>query len=449
MTSRFTRIGGGHYLPLLRLGFPIMVGQMGTILMGMADTLMVGHYSTSALAASGFVNNIVALVLIAAMGFSYGITPIVGALMGEGRADEVGGWLRNALVSNLALSVLLVIVLLGLYAVLPCLGLPAELLPMMRPYLLVLAASIPPQMAFNAYRQFSDATGDTRTPMWLLLGSNVLNVVLNWVLIYGLLGLPSLGLLGAGIATLVSRVALWVAFFLVFRLSPRYRNFRPSYTQGRITRQAQWRLCGMGWPVALQLGMETASFGLSAFYVGWLGPVSLAAHQTMLSISQLCFMLYYGLSAAVAVRVSHFRGAGDLPAARSSALAGFLLCLLLGAVCCLPIWLLRHSLGLWFTDGDVQVASMVAMAIVPFILYQIGDALQCTYANALRGIARVKPMIWIAFVAYFVVSLPLGYLFAFPLGWALTGVWMAFPFGLTTAGILYCLCFYGERNRVA
>ena len=193
----------------------------------------------------------------------------------------------------------------------------------------------------------------------------------------------------------------------------------------------------MGWPVALQLGMEAASFSFSAIYVGWLGATALAAHQIMLTVSQLFFMLYYGMSAAVAVQVSYYRGASEMEETRKVAAAGLHLCWLIALVEGIPLLMLRGKIGLLFSHSS-EVAQLVALITVPFLLFQVGDALQSTYANALRGMARVKAMVWIAFVAYIVVSLPLGYIFGFVCGWGLVGIWMAFPFGLTTAGLLYC-----------
>jgi MATE family multidrug resistance protein len=166
----------------------------------------------------------------------------------------------------------------------------------------------------------------------------------------------------------------------------------------------------------------------------------MAAHQTMLAVSQLCFMLYYGMAAAVAVRVSYFRGAGQVAETRRTAMAGLHLTWILGLMTAIPIFLLRQRIGIWFAN-DTQVAALAAALVPVLCLYQFGDAMQCIYANALRGMAVVRPMIGIAFVAYFLISLPLGYLFAFPLGLRLVGVWLAFPFGLTSAGIMYFYWF--------
>lgn len=437
-----------HYPKLLSLGIPIMVGQLGTIIMGFADTLMIGHYGTDELSAAGFVNNIMGMVLIGGMGFSYGLTPVVSALLGQGSHRLIGGKLRGSLVANALMAGLLMTVLAVLFLFMNHVGLPAHLIPLMRPYLLVLTLSVLPQMLFNAFKQFFDGLQDTRLPMWVLLGGNVMNIVGNWLLIYGIGPLPTLGLLGAGVSTLLSRVAMWLTMVLVFRLSRKYAFHRACYDSSRVERDTLRELTRLGLPVLLQMGMESASFSLSAFYVGWLGATELAAHQVVITISQLCFMLFYGMAASVAIEVSYFRGKGRISDSRHVAFAGLHLTWIMGALLALPIFLFRYQLGGWFTS-DAQVSLMVASMVVPLCIYQFGDGMQCIFANALRGMADVKPMVWIAFVAYFVVSLPLGYVFSFPCHWGILGVWWTFPFGLTTAGVLYMLRFLHSTRQSA
>ena len=295
-------------------------------------------------------------------------------------------------------------------------------------------------MRFNAFKQFADGITDTQTPMWLLIGGNALNILGNWMLIYGHLGFPEMGLLGAGIATLSSRIIILLVFIGIFLVSKRYHIYRAGFLQGKLNKPDFLQLNKLGWPVALQMGMETASFSLATIMVGWLGAMALAAHQVMLTIGQLGYMMYYGMAAAVAVRVSNFHGQRDTEGVRHSSSAGFHLILLMAVMVSIPLLLLRHQIGGWFTD-NAEVTLMVASLIIPFIIYQFGDGLQCTYSNALRGIADVKPVMYIAFIAYFIISLPAGYLFGFVFEWGLTGIWLSFPFGLTSAGLMFYFRF--------
>lgn len=431
---------GAHYGALLRLGLPIVVGQLGVIVLGFADTLMIGHHSTVELGAASFVNNMFNLCIIFSTGFSYGLTPVVGQLYGGGRLAEAGGALRCSLVANSLVALLEMGVMAVLYVNLDRLGQPRELLPFIRPYYLVLLVSLLFVMLFNAFKQFTDGITDTRTAMWILLGGNALNIAGNYVLINGKLGLPELGLLGAGLSTLFSRIMMVVAFAWLVLRARRFRRYRVGLLRRAWSAEMFRRLQVLGWPVGLQMGMETASFSLSIIMVGWLGTVALASHQVMLTISQFTFMMYYGMGAAVAVRVSNYRGTGDWENVRRSAAAGFHLILAMAVVLSAVVFACRYQVSGWFTD-DAGVARLVPALFLPFLLYQFGDGLQITFANALRGISDVKPMMFIAFIAYFVISLPAGYLFAFVADWGLVGIWMAFPFGLTTAGAMFWLRF--------
>ena len=314
-------------------------------------------------------------------------------------------------------------------------GQPEELIPLIKPYYLVLLASLLFVLLFNGFKQFTDGITDTRTAMWILLGGNVLNIIGNYILINGKLGLPELGLLGAGLSTLLSRIVMVAVFAWVVLCGRKFARYRVGFFRRGWSRPLFRRLNALGWPVGLQMGMETASFSLSTIMVGWLGTIALASHQIMLTISQFTFMMFYGMGAAVAVRVSNFHGQGDWVNVRRSAYAGFHLILLMEVVLLSIVFAVRGHIGGWFTD-NAEVVTMVSALFFPFLIYQFGDGLQINFANALRGISDVKPMMFIAFIAYFIISLPVGYLCGFVLEWGVVGVWMAFPFGLTSAGLM-------------
>jgi len=438
-----------HYKALWLLGLPIVVGQIGQIVLGFADTMMIGHHSTVELGAAAFVNTMFNLILIAGLGFSYGMTPIIGKLFGQRKDHRIGEIVKNGLLANLLVAILMSILLLVLYLNLGNLGQPEELLPLMRPYFMVQLISLPFVMCFNCMKQFFDGITKTVIPMWVMLSGNIINIIGNWFFIYGVAGFPEMGLFGAGLATLLSRLYMFLVLAVVFFFFRNYKSFRKGFFGGNMNREDFVLLNKMGFPLSLQMGMETASFSLTSVMVGWIGTTALAAHQIMLTISQVCFMMYYGLAAAVAVRISYFTGKNDFPSVLRTSYAGFHMILLLAVCGALPIFLLRHVIGYWFAD-DAEVAFLVAGTIIPFIIYQFGDGLQCNFANALRGLSYVKPMMYIAFFAYFVVSLPLSYVFGFVMGGGLVGIWWAFPFGLTAAGTLYYLAFskrYKELNR--
>ena len=431
MTSQYNN----HYRTLLSIGIPIMIGQLGMIILSFADTMMVGHHSTSELGAASFVNNIMNLVIITGTGFSYGLTPIVGGMFGRKQLPEAGQALRCSLLANTLAAVIMMAALTILYFNLANIGQPDELLLYMRPYYLVLLASLPFVMLFNAFKQFTDSITETRTSMWILLSGNLLNIIGNYILIYGKMGVPEMGVVGAGVSTLISRIVMVGIFLAVFLCKRSMKQYREGFFSLGWSRQLVRRLTTLGTPIALEMGMETASFSLSIIMVGWLGTIALASHQVMSTISQFTFMVYYGLGAAVAVRTSYFHGQGDTTNTRHVVTAGLRLMVILEILLGGIIFLLRKDIGSWFTDS-AEVSASVLTLMLPFFIYQFGDGLQINYANALRGIADVKPLMVIAFIAFFVISLPVGYLCGFVMGYGLVGVWMAFPFGLTSAGIM-------------
>lgn len=446
-TTSITTNKKHHYRELLAIGIPIIIGQLGTIILGFADTLMIGHHSTPELAAAGLVNNIFGLVFVSYMGFTYGLTPIIGRLYGEERTDRIGQKVRNAFCANMLTGCIFTLALVVLYLNLGRIGQPEELLSLIRPYFLVNLASVLFMGIFFTMKQFLDGLGQTKVAMWAMIGGNVINILGNWVLIYGVAGFPELGLLGAGISTLVSRILMALAMVGMLMTGKNFGEYRRDILRSSLTKADFREMNRLGWPVALQLGMESAAFTLSCVMVGWLGTIPLAAHQVMITLSQLFYLVLSGMAAALAIRVSHFMGQKDYAAVRRNAYDGFRLNLLFSLCMGLPVFLLRHQIGGWFND-NVEVQAYVATLIILMMVYQFGDGLQYTFANALRGIACVKPMVLYAFIAYFVISLPLGYTLGFPCGLGILGIWIAFPFGLTIAGEMYRRRFEKELKKI-
>lgn len=424
-----------HFLALLHLGFPIIIAQAGTIVQSFADTIMVGHYGTPELSAAGFTNNIFNLVIMFLLGFSYSTTPVVGNYHGRGMYAEAGRSLKESIIANSSVCAVVTGLMLILYFNLSRLGQPEELLPLIRSYYLVILASLIFLSLFNSMKQFCDAVGDTKVSMWVMVGGNVFNIIGNTLLIYGVMGCPELGLLGAGIATLASRVAMVLAMILVIAKSKRYAIYREGYSQ-RHTRRGIMRISGVGFPIGLQMGLEASSFNVCAVFMGWIGAAALAAHQIMCSVGTLCFMVYYGIGAAAAIRISHFCGLGKWGEVRRTSGVTLATIMGFGAVMVSLIVLFREQWCYAFTTSD-EVAALVLSLVPPLIVYQFGDCLQVTFANCLRATEDVKMMLLYAFIAYAVVSIPLSYLFAFALDMGSIGVWWGLPFGLTTAGLLF------------
>lgn len=430
-----------HYKETIRLGIPIMLGQLGIIVVGFADNIMVGHHSTQELAAASFVNNFFNLAFIFGMGFSYGLTPVIGGLFSRKEYGKIGGMLKNSLCINLLVGILLSLCMLVLLLNLDYLNQPEELYPYIIPYYCLQLFSVIFAMLFNSFKQFSDGTTDTLTPMCIMLSANVLNIIGNYFLIYGHGGMPELGLTGAGISTLASRIITFLVFFWLFTHAQRYRNYLEGFRKERIGKRSIGQLCRLGLPIGFQMGVEAASFSLSVIMIGWIGSTALAAYQIAGVITTLGFMLYYGIGAAVTIRVSGFRGEGNVREIRNAAKAG--LHIILACVLAFIVLLLftRTQIGYLFTS-ETPVVELVAVFCWFVILYQVGDGLQIVFANALRGITDVKYMARAAFFCHICLALPIGYVCGFVFGWGAAGVWCGFPVSLTTLGLLLWRRFY-------
>ncbi|OKZ16017.1 MAG: MATE family efflux transporter [Butyricimonas synergistica] len=429
------------YSATIKIGVPIVLGQLGIVVVGLVDNIMVGHFSTSDLAAASFVNSVFNIPILFGMGFSYGLTPLVGQFFGRGDKFRVGGLLRNSLLANFMIGLFLSVAMGIMYLNVHRMGQPEELLPLIRPYFLLQLTSLVFVMMFNSFKQFADGITDTKTSMWIMLSANLLNIIGNSLLIYGVWGLPALGLTGAGISTLASRIFMFVAFAILFFRKQSYRRYLVGYHRTTYNTGDLKVLNRMGMMVGLQMGMETALFSISGVMIGWLGTVPLAAHQVVASISTLGFMLYYGVGSAVSIRVSNFFGRGDIAGVRRATLAGTHLLGLLAISVSVFFLLVREHIG-WLYTSSEEVVNLVAVLMVILVFYQFGDSLQIIFANALRGVADVTSMAVISFIGYFVIALPVSYICGFVLDWGIEGIWVGYPVGLTLTGGMMCWRFY-------
>lgn len=429
-----------EYKALVKLGVPISIGQIGLTLQNISDNIMVGQHSTEELAAAGFINNLFLLGLLLNVGYSIGAVSEIGSLYPQNKTSQMVSVFKSSIVVDLMQSLLIMGALGVLYFALPYMGQPAELLPLMRPYLVLQILSLPFMAVTGAFRQMTDSINNTSVAMTIMLIGNIWNIVFNWILIFGHCGFPEMGIIGAAWATFSSRVLMFVLYVSYFFIAPRYKKYSQAWQTSPVMRQHMLRLNALGWPIAIQMGMEAASFTLVAILLGWLGTNALAAHQVMISIANIIFMSYIGVASAVAIRVSNYTGINNFKGVRHATFAGYQMILALGIVLSLAAFIFRHDMSMLFTDNK-EVASIVAILAYPMVLYQLGDGMQVVFANGLRGMGDVKKLMVYSFLAYVVISLPLSYIMGILLNWGAFGIWMAFPFGLTTAGVLYFIRF--------
>lgn len=435
----------GHYISLIKLGAPILVGQLGMIVVAFADNIMVGRYSTEALASASFVNNVFNLAMFACLGFTYGLTPLIGAMFTQERYGKIGAIIRNGILANFIFALAITLIMGALWFNLHRLGQPEELLPLIRPYYLLVLAGIIPVALFNVFAQWLFAINNTSLPMWIILAANTVNILGNYLLIYGNCGFPELGLIGAGVSTLTSRILCLATVILIFIFSRRFRQYRDGFTQSRLNRRTLSQINRTSFPVSLQMSLESGSFTFAAVMAGWLGAVSLASFQIIVITGTLGFCVYYSLGSAVSVLVSNRAGLSDNDGMRRVAFAGYHIMLTLATISSLIFIFFEKDMILAFTE-DPEVIAATMTLIVPLVLYQLGDATQINFANALRGTSNVMPMIWIAFVCYVVVGIPATYMLGFPAGLGTFGIILSFSASLFLAAGLF-LYFFLKSTR--
>ena len=429
-----------HIKATLKLGTPIIIGQLGIIILGFADTLMVGRYSTDALAAASFVNNIFTLITILLMGFSYGITPLISSLFSRKEYERVGAELKNALLANSIYCTLLVIAMLIFYAFIDKMGQPEHLLPLIKPYYLIILVSMFFVMLFNIMRQFTDGIMRTPIAMWILITGNFINIIFNYFLIYGVGFFPEMGLVGAGISTLFSRILMVVIYAWLFWYGKSLLPYRDGFLKNKINRNGVKSITKLSFPVSLQMGMETATFTVSAIMIGWIGAVEMASYQVMVTIGTLGYMFYYGFGAAIAIRIASYLGVNDIVNLKRAASSGYKVLLGLVVLASAVIFFFSEPLISIFTN-DEAVRITCGTLIIPLILYQLGDATQVGYANALRGTSKVMSMMWIALISFVLVGIPTAYTLGFVVDMGVVGIFLSFSVALFTAGALFYIQF--------
>ena len=427
---------------ILRIGLPIMLGQACVIILAFADNIMIGWHSVDELAASSFVNNIMNLFIMTELGFATGMTPMIGAHNGTGNVKGIGATVKNGLVVNGIIGAASLVILTVIYFNLNHFGQEPELLPLIRPYFIIVGISTLFALGFNVLKQFTDGICRPMISMTLLMLGNLFNIFGNWVLIYGKLGFPEMGLTGAGISTLVSRVLILIVFAAFIFKAKRMKEYAASIKEALLSRCEMKGVVKMGYPVGIQMALETSTFTFAAIMAGWLGVLELAAHQVVLTISQLFFLMMQGLSFAVSILVSNAFGRKDISAVKEYARKGYLMTLSISATLSVLLYCFRYEAAGIFSDSPEVTAMAVSLFFLLFA-YQFGDGLQLCFANVLRGIQDVKPIMYAAFVSYYLIAIPAAYLLGFKAGFGIQGIWMGFPIGLTLAGIF----FYSRYRR--
>lgn len=400
--------------------------------------MMVGHVGTTELAASSFAINVFHVGMLLGLGITMGITPLVGQSFNSKNSDGVGSWLKNGLLIHFIAAVILCILMSSVVFFMDKMGQPKEVVQAAIPYFLIHVASLIPIMLFFSFKQFFEGAGNTKIAMMITIIVNVVNVCLNYILIYGNFGFPALGLNGAGISSLIARSMMPVIFILIILKRPSFKVYIDGARIARFEIEKIKRMLSVGLSVGMQMVIEILAFSIGAIMLGWISKESLAGHQVAIGMASMTYMISFGLASGTTIRVSHAFGDRDRNEIKHAVLASLHIVVAFMSLMGILFILLRNQLPLLFTS-DPDVINVAAGLLIVGAFFQIFDGVQVVLLGALRGMADVRIPMFIAFFSYIIVSLPISYLLAFVFNFGYSGVWIGFVFGLSTAAILFGL----------
>ncbi len=423
-----------------QLGMPIIIGQLGLVLMGVADTIQVGRLGAAPIAAATFVNAAYWLVSILGLGSLMVIGPQTATARTQTDYIECRRLLDSGLILGLGWGVFIALVFLGVAFNFHWFRPKPDVLQLASGYGFIIAFSAVPMMLFMALRQFTDGLSFTRVSMVITIAGLILNVFLNWLLITGKLGLPAWGLNGAGVATLISRIAMAIGLgFYVFKDTIFKPFVQVSYTEP--LKPLISKLTRLGLPGGLQLFFEIAAFSSATVFAGWLGTLQQAAHGIAINMASVTYMVAAGMSSAGAIRVGQAVGMQSRRDIIRSGTMAVVLVAVFMSVACLIFLVFPTPLTHLYTAEPSLIAMTMSLVIIAGF-FQLSDGLQVTGLGILRGIADVNVPTYITLFAYWVIGLPAAYVFAFPLGMDIQGVWYGLFLGLTVSAFLLIYRFY-------
>lgn len=423
-----------YYKRNLKVAIPVVISQAGQTTVMLADNIMVGHLGAMELAAISFVGVVYMIGMVFGMGFTFGLTPLAGVAYGEKNHERVGRLFQNSLLINMISAVLFLSILLLAGGFLDRMGQEQAVVDLARRPYYIMAWSFIPQMIFFSGRQFAEGIGNTKIAMYITIACNILNIILNYLLIYGKIGFPALGVEGAVIATLISRILMAAGMiFVIFRFKIFNYYFR-FFKKNGFSWEYIKQLIGIGAPISVQTGTEVITFSLCGIMTGWLGGVSLAANQVAQTMTSLTFMIALGVASATTIRVSHQLGAKNYAGMRKAGFASMHLAMGFMSISALCFILFRNYLPYIFTN-DPEVVAIASKLFVVAGIFQLFDGLQVVSMAALRGMSDTKIPMVISLVSYLAVCLSVGYLLAFVVGLGTVGVWLGYVAGLGVAAV--------------
>lgn len=445
MFQRYTK----EFAYNLKLSFPVILGMLGHTFVAFADNIMVGQLGTAELAAVSLGNSFVFIAMSLGIGFSTAITPLVAEA--DGAKNQADG--KSALKHGLVLCTLLGLSLFGI--ILLCKPLlhsmqqPPEVVELAIPYLELVAFSLVPLVMFQAFKQFSEGLSQTKYPMYATILANVVNISINYLLIFGSFGFPKLGIVGAAIGTLVSRFIMVGYIWFLLKRKEKFQSYVTGFNFKVIEKKVMNKIISLGFPSAMQMFFEVAIFTAAIWLSGVLGKNAQAANQIALNLSSMTFMVGMGLSVAAMVRVGNQKGLQNFKELKRIAESIFFLTLLLEIVFAALFLIGRHWFPTIYLDVDdlvnqmdnTEVIVIAAKLLLVAAFFQISDGLQVVVLGALRGLQDVKVPTLITFVAYWLIGFPICYYLGLHTHFKSTGIWIGLLSGLTASAVLLYIRF--------
>jgi len=436
---------------MLRLAGPVILAEIGWMSMGVVDTIMVGPLGPAAIGAAGMSNSLFFAFAIFGMGVMLGLDALVAKSAGAGRFDDCVRWLRQGVLLSLIVGPTIMAIFFGALTTSGSWGLHPEVRVMAQPYMAVLALGAVPLLLYATFRRYLQGIHAVRPVMFALVSANVVNAVGNWVLIWGHLGLPALGIIGSAWATVFAR--LYMAAFLGVAIVIVHRNdgargfSRARSVPFSIDSVRVRQLLALGLPAATQVTLEVGVFAAASAFAGMLDPVSLGAHQIALNIAAMAFMIPLGLSSAAAVRVGHAVGAED---AVRTVHAGWTALAVSAAItsAVAALFVIAPQPLLRLFTNDSELLSIGTRLLLIAAVFQIFDGTQAVATGVLRGVGDTRTPMIMNVVGHWVLGLPAGWLLCFRYGWGVSGLWVGLSIGLIFVAIVLTVTWHWRTRHL-
>ena len=429
-----------HIKETIKLAIPVSIGQLGHIMLGVVDSFMVGKLGAEPLAAASLANGLFFLILVIGIGMSVAITALVAIAKGENDFEQCGIIVRQALLINIVFSIILTVLTYIAAQLVFYFNQQPEVATLTNSYLEILSISIIPFMLFQTYRQFNEGLSYTKPPMYIAILANFINIFGNWIFIYGNLGMPALGLDGAGYATLATRIFMGLAMMLFTIKSIKFKQYDPTLKFKKIDLEIIKKLVNLGFPTGLMYSMEVGAFAITAIIIGWFGSIELAAHQIAINLASISYMVVLGISAASTIRVGNFYGQKKISEVKLAGFSALFLGLLFMSFTGLLFITLNNYLPTLYIN-DPKVIKVASSLLIIAALFQLSDGAQAVGIGILRGLTDAKIPMFITFIAYWIVGIPVGLLLGFYFHLEVIGVWLGLLVGLSIAAVSFLIRF--------